>query len=229
MVDEIHDEFVEAFVAMTRKLRIGDGMAKSEIGPLVSSAARDRVQELVHRTVDAGAQLQCGGQIPAALEQGWYYEPTILTGVQPDMAIMQQECFGPVASICRVADFDTAIRYANESPFGLGAAVFTSDFKEAMQAADELKAGAVWVNNPLLDNDALSFGGWRNSGLGRELGSAGLDAFRQSKMVFIDPAAEIQEWWYPYEDSWFFDHGGRMESASPDSVVQGKVEKGSNS
>ena len=107
------------------------------------------------------------------------------------------------------SDFDEAIRLANDSPFGLGASVFTTDLAEAMEAAERLEAGMVWVNNPLIDNDALPFGGWKASGLGRELGRQGLDAFRRSKMVVIDHKPAIQDWWYPYPDAWFPKHGGR--------------------
>ncbi|MCB2133753.1 MAG: aldehyde dehydrogenase family protein, partial [Rhodobacteraceae bacterium] len=117
--------------------------------------------------------------------------------------------FGPVASVVRVRDFDEAVARANASPFGLGASVFTTRLDEAMEAADRLEAGMVWVNNPLIDNDALPFGGWKASGLGRELGRQGLDAFRRSKMVIIDHKPQIQAWWYPYPDDWFLDAGGR--------------------
>ena len=209
VVDEVHDEFVEKFAAMTRKLRIGNGMEKSEIGPLVSEAARDRVEHLVAAAVNEGAQIVCGGQRPPGLEQGWFYEPTILTGVTPDMDIMREECFGPVAAVCRVADFEAALAHANDSAFGLGASVFTTDLDEAMEATERLQAGMVWVNNPLIDNDALPFGGWKMSGLGRELGRQGLDAFRRPKMVVIDHQPKIQEWWYPYADDWFYESGGR--------------------
>ena len=101
------------------------------------------------------------------------------------------------------------MRLANDSPFGLGASVFTTDLGEAMEAAERLEAGMVWVNNPLIDNDALPFGGWKASGLGRELGRQGLDAFRRSKMVVIDHRPAIQDWWYPYPDEWFREGGGR--------------------
>ncbi len=209
VVDEIHDEFVEAFVAMTRRLRIGNGMDKTEIGPLVSEAARRKVERLVDAAVADGASVACGGRRPPGLEQGWFYEPTILTGVTPQMDIMREECFGPVAAICRVPDFEAAVTQANESEFGLGAAIFTADLNEAMEASERLQAGLVWVNNPLIDNDALPFGGWKLSGLGRELGRQGLDAFRRPKMVIIDHAPKIQEWWYPYPDDWFYESGGR--------------------
>ncbi|MEK1940721.1 MAG: aldehyde dehydrogenase family protein [Pseudomonas sp.] len=204
VVDEIHDEFVSRFAEMTQKLRIGHGLEHSEIGPLVSEAARDKVIRLVNDAVAKGATVVCGGRIPPSQPLGWYYEPTILTGVTQAMDILHEECFGPVAAICKVADFDEAVRLANDSHFGLGASLFSTNLAEAMEAADRLEAGMVWVNNPLIDNDALPFGGWKMSGMGRELGRQGLDAFRRSKMVIIDHQPQIHEWWYPYKDEVFY-------------------------
>ncbi|SHO64457.1 Acyl-CoA reductase [Pseudoxanthobacter soli DSM 19599] len=212
VVDGVHDAFIEAFARETRRLRIGHGLDRSEIGPMVSEAARAKVMRLVDDAVAKGARVVTGGRIPPSQPTGWFYEPTILTGTTHDMAIMREECFGPVAAVCRVADFDEAIRLANDSPFGLGASVFTTSLEEAMEAADRLEAGMVWVNNPLIDNDALPFGGWKASGLGRELGRQGLDAFRRSKMVVIDHKPVIQGWWYPYPDEWFHDAGGRKHA-----------------
>ena len=99
--------------------------------------------------------------------------------------------------------FEEALERANDSEFGLGASLFTTSLEEAMEAYERLEAGMVWVNNPLIDNDALPFGGWKNSGLGRELSRLGLDAFRQSKMGVIDWKPKVQDWWYPYPDAWF--------------------------
>ena len=207
--DKVHDEFVERFAAAARDLRVGNGMEKSEIGPLVSEAARARVMTVVEEAVGQGARIVCGGRIPPDRNTGWFYEPTVLTGVTVDMEIMRGEVFGPVAAVCRVESFEEALERANASDYGLGASVFTTDLKEAMAAAEVLEAGMVWVNNPLIDNDALPFGGWKNSGLGRELGRQGLDAFRQSKMVIIDHDPQVQEWWYPYPDDWFYSGEGR--------------------
>ena len=212
VVDSVHDRFVELFAEKTRALRIGNGMGETEIGPLVSEAARAKVMRLVDDAITHGAIAETGGRIPPAHNVGWFYEPTILTGVSPEMAICREECFGPVAAICRVKDFDEAIRLANDSPFGLGASIFTTDLAEAHEAAERLEAGMVWVNNPLIDNDALPFGGWKASGLGRELGRQGLDAFRRSKMVIIDHKPAVQEWWYPYPDEWFRKSGGRRHA-----------------
>ncbi len=209
VADAIHDDFVRAFVAQAKTLRIGNGLSRSEIGPLVSEAARNKVADLVSDAVEHGAGVALGGRVPPDCPVGWFYEPTILTGVTPDMQIMKQECFGPVAAICRVADFDEAIERANDSPFGLGASIFTTRLDEAHEAAERLESGMVWVNNPLIDNDALPFGGWKLSGLGRELSRMGLDTFRRSKMVVMDHKPVIQDWWYPYPDDWFYDSTGR--------------------
>ncbi|MFK7994326.1 MAG: aldehyde dehydrogenase [Granulosicoccus sp.] len=209
VVDSIHDEFVAAFVAETQQLRIGNGLEKSEIGPLVSKEARDRIEDLVADALAKGAKVVCGGRIPPTLQTGWFYEPTILTDCNAEMELLQQECFGPVVAIVRVDDFDAAIDCANASEFGLGASIFTTSLEEAHEAAERLESGMVWINNPMIDNDALPFGGWKASGIGRELGRQGLDAFRRSKMVIMDHKPVRQDWWYPYPDDWFLDGGGR--------------------
>ena len=209
VVDAVHDAFVEEFADQTRQLRIGGGLGLSEIGPLVSEAAREKVERLVADAVAKGAGVVCGGRRPPGLNRGWFYEPTILTGCTPDMAVLREEVFGPVVSVIRVRDLDAAIAAANASPFGLGAAIFTTRLDEAQEAAERLQAGMVWVNNPMIDNDALPFGGWKASGLGRTLGRQGLDAFRRTKMVVMDHRPQLQDWWYPYPDDWFFSGGGR--------------------
>lgn len=210
VVDAVHDEFVRAFVARTSALRIGNGLAHNEIGPVVSRAARDKVERLVADAVAKGAKVECGGRRPAHLDQGWFYEPTILTGCTREMDIFREEIFGPVVAIMRVPDFETALAEANDSPFGLGASIFTTSLEEAMEASERLEAGMVWVNNPMIDNDALPFSGWKSSGLGRELGRHGLDAFRRTKMVVLDHKPKTHDWWYPYPDDWFYDHEGRQ-------------------
>lgn len=209
VVDAVHDAFVAAFAAETARLRIGNGLGRFEIGPLVSKAARDKVERLVADAVAKGARVICGGKRPAGLDQGWFYEPTILTDCHAGMDILHEEIFGPVAAIVRVPDFDSAIAGANDSRFGLGASIFTTDLAEAHEAAERLQAGMVWINNPMIDNDALPFGGWKQSGIGRELGRMGLDSFRRSKMVILDHKPVRQGWWYPYPDDWFLDAGGR--------------------
>lgn len=201
---KVHDQFVAGLVDGARQLRVGPGLDKSELGPLVSEAARDKVIRLVESALAAGAKLETGGRVPPDQSTGWFYEPTVLSNVTPEMEIFQEEVFGPVASICRVDSFEQALQIANRSHFGLGASLFTSDLAESMQFAQRIESGMAWVNNPLIDNDALPFGGWKNSGLGSALGRQGLDSFRRTKMVVIDAQPKIHEWWYPYSDDVFY-------------------------
>lgn len=206
--EAVHDEFVDGVVEMARKLRVGNGLAESDIGPLVSEAAREEVARMVEGAVEAGAEIACGGRIPPEQDTGWFYEPTVLTDVTPEMTIAREETFGPVTPIQRVASFEEAIELANDSEFGLGASVFTTDLREAMAAYESLEAGMVWINNPMIDNDAIPFGGWKYSGVGRELGREGLNAFRRTKMGVVDWKPTVQEWWYPYPEEWFYSAGG---------------------
>ncbi len=203
VVDAIHDEFVAKLSASAKALRVGDGFDKHEIGPLATEAARDKAARMVDAAIAAGAKAECGGRVPPEHNVGWYYEPTVLSGVTTDMEIMQNEIFGPVASVCRVADVDEGIALANRSRFGLGASILTTNMDEAMRAVEKIDSGMVNVNNPLVDSDALHFGGRKYSGIGSLFGRAGLNSFRQIKMVTIDAKPILQDWWYPYPDGWF--------------------------
>lgn len=204
VADGIYEAFMKRFVDRVSKLRVGDGFGKNEIGPLATEAGRKRVIGLVERAVAEGAVVETGGRIPDAQTKGWFYEPTVLSGVRPEMEIMRQEIFGPVAPVCRVRSVAEGIELANRSDFGLGASIITPDLAEAMLAIETLESGMVWVNNPMVDNDALPFGGRKRSGIGRELGREGLDAFRHVKFVTLDAAQTPYDWWYPYDDSAFY-------------------------
>lgn len=199
--EAIHDGFVERLVGEARALRIGNGLGKVDMGPMVSARERDRYEAILARAVQQGAKVACGGGRPAGLNRGWFTDATVLTGVTPEMEIVNDESFGPVAPIVKVADLDEAIRLANRSRFGLGANIYTKDLAEAMRAVNEIQSGMVWVNVPLLDNDAVPFGGRKLSGHGRELGIEGLDQFRHTKMVLIDPEIREQQGWFPYADA----------------------------
>jgi acyl-CoA reductase-like NAD-dependent aldehyde dehydrogenase len=171
--------------------------------------------DLIKDAVAKGAKIELGGGIPKDQPIGWFLEPTILTGCTSDMHVLHRETFGPLAAIIRVADFEQALSMANASEFGLGACLYTSSLEEAMEGINRLQAGMVWVNNPLVDNDALPFGGIKSSGIGRALGRHGLDAFRRPKMVVLDHKARAADWWYPYPDDWFYQGGsggGRKHS-----------------
>ena len=145
-----------------------------------------------------GARMLAGGERPPSRQRGYFYEPTVLVNVDHSMRIMREETFGPTIPIMTYRDFDEAIRLANDSPFGLGANLYTYDARKVKQFYEEVQAGTLWVNDPLTDNDAGPFGGMKMSGLGRELGEEGLDEFRETKHVHWDFNQMKKAWWYPY-------------------------------
>jgi acyl-CoA reductase-like NAD-dependent aldehyde dehydrogenase len=198
--EAMHDAFVENLVGVASSLRIGNGLDKVDMGPMVSSRERDRYEAILAKAIKQGAKVACGGGRPKGLNHGWFADATVLTGVTPDMEIVNDESFGPVAPIVKVRNLDEAIELANRSRFGLGANIYTKDLAESMRAVNEIQSGMVWVNVPLLDNDAVPFGGRKLSGIGRELGVEGLDQFRHTKMVLIDPEIREQQGWFPYAD-----------------------------
>lgn len=206
---DVYDEFAGLLVEEAAKLRVGAGLGKVDVGPMEHAGERARVERILERAVEQGAKVVFGGGRPLDLPEenrdGFFLEPTVLVDVAPDMDVLQSEIFGPVAPLCRVSSFDEALALTNASELGLGANLYTSDAVEMHRAANEIEVGMVWVNAPLLDNDAGPFGGRKMSGIGRQLGAEGLDTFRHTKTVMIDPAAQDQDfWWFPYSDdeSW---------------------------
>ncbi|MEX1220321.1 MAG: aldehyde dehydrogenase family protein [Solirubrobacterales bacterium] len=198
VMENIYDDYVQAFVEHTRSLIVGDPLdPKTDIGPMVSATQRGKALAQVESAVAGGAELLTGGG-NAGMERGHYLEPCVLTGVPEDADLMTEETFGPVAPIVPVASLDEAIAKANSLDFGLGANIYTRDLHTAIRCLKEVRAGSVWINDPLTDNDAGPFGGFKNSGIGRELGTEGLDAFREAKHVHMDSVIEVKDWWYPY-------------------------------
>ncbi|HZG48195.1 MAG TPA: aldehyde dehydrogenase family protein [Thermoleophilaceae bacterium] len=195
---EIYDEFVSAFVDHTRTLRVGDPFDEStDVGPMVSAAQRAKVEAQLEAAVSAGAELVMGGG-RAGFARGHYFEPAVVTGLPAETALLRDETFGPVAPIVPVGSLDEAIALANGTRFGLGANVYTRDLETAVRCLREIRAGTVWINDPLTDNDAGPFGGFNQSGFGRELGQEGLEAFQETKHVHIETKIAPKEWWYPY-------------------------------
>jgi acyl-CoA reductase-like NAD-dependent aldehyde dehydrogenase len=198
VTERIARDFTDRLVAHTRTLRVGDGMdPETDLGPLISERARTRVEEQVARALAEGATLLEGGR-RLDVGRGWFYAPTILTDVEPAHAVVCQEVFGPVASIQVVKNADEAIARAARSEYALGANIYTQNLTWALRAMQEIKAGTFWINDPLTDNDAAPFGGMRKSGMGRELGEEGLDAFRETKHVHLDFIPERKPFWFPY-------------------------------
>ena len=198
VVEAIAQEFVDRFVEHTRSLRVGNPMdPDTDLGPLISERARVRVEEQVQRAIAQGARVLEGGR-RLEVGPGYFYAPTVLSGVRRDNAVVCEEVFGPIASIMPVKDADAAIALAADSEYGLGANIYTRNLTYALRAMEEIKAGTFWINDPLTDNDAAPFGGMRKSGMGRELGEEGLDAFRETKHVHLDFVPERKGFWFPY-------------------------------
>ena len=195
---EVYDDFLDAFVTQARELRVGDPFdPNTDVGPMVSAPQRAKVEAQVEAAVAAGAELVVGGG-RAGHERGHFYAPAVVTGAAAETALLSEETFGPVAPIVPVRSLDEAIELANSTPFGLGANVYTRDLETAVRCLREIRAGTVWINDPLTDNDAGPFGGFKQSGFGRELGQEGLEAFQETKHVHIETKIAPKEWWYPY-------------------------------
>ena len=198
VASEVYDDFVSAFVEHARGLRVGDPLDEStDVGPMVSAGQRSKVEAQVEGAVAAGAELVVGGG-RAGRDRGHYFAPAVVTGASGETDLLREETFGPVAPIVPVGSLDEAITLANSTRFGLGANVYTRDLETAVRCMREIKAGTVWINDPLTDNDAGPFGGMKQSGLGRELGQEGLEAFQDTKHVHIETKIAPKEWWYPY-------------------------------
>jgi acyl-CoA reductase-like NAD-dependent aldehyde dehydrogenase len=194
----VYDDFLGEFVSYTESLRIGDPLdGSTDVGPMVSAAQRGKVEAQVEAAVAAGAELVLGGD-RGGQERGHFYSPAIVTGAPAETDLLREETFGPVAPIVPVGSLDEALELANGTRFGLGANVYTRDLETAVRCMRELRAGTVWINDPLTDNDAGPFGGFKQSGLGRELGQEGLEAFQETKHVHIETKIAPKEWWYPY-------------------------------
>ncbi len=182
VADHIYDEFVEQFTDAMAALTTGDPFdPKSDFGPLVSEAAAQGLMAQVQDAIDKGATVRTGGKRPAG--PGAYVEPTVLTDVTPEMRAFREELFGPVAVVYKVGSVDEAVDLANDSPFGLGGAVFHTDPAVAREVADRIDTGMVFINEAEGGGADLPFGGTKRSGVGRELGPYGIDEFVNKKLI----------------------------------------------
>ncbi|MET9803213.1 NADP-dependent succinic semialdehyde dehydrogenase [Streptomyces sp. NPDC006368] len=182
---DVYDAFAERFTAGMAALTVGDPMDEStDVGPLASEQGRSGLEELVAEAVRAGATVLCGGRRPEGLDRGWFYAPTVLADITPDMRIHQEETFGPVAALHRVADLDEAVRLANDTYFGLSSNVWTRDDEDVRRFVRDLEAGGVFVNGMTASHPALPFGGVKRSGYGRELSGHGIKEFCNATTVW---------------------------------------------
>jgi succinate-semialdehyde dehydrogenase/glutarate-semialdehyde dehydrogenase len=182
--EAVADEFERGFVAGMAGLTVGDPMdGKTDIGPLATEGQLRTIADQVDRAVRAGARVLTGGR---KLEhRGWYYAPTVLAGITPESPVFREEVFGPVALLFRVGSSEEAIRLANDSPFGLGASVWTRSQAERERFAREIESGMVFVNAMVASDPRVPFGGVKESGYGRELSPLGIREFVNAKTVWV--------------------------------------------
>jgi aldehyde dehydrogenase (NAD+) len=186
--DSIYDEFVSKFVETTKNTsRVGDQWDPNTYqGPQVSKAQYDRVLEYIEAGKSEGAQLMSGGKAFDVNSKGFYIQPTIFSEVKDNMRIYREEIFGPVVVFKRFKTEEEAIESANDTTYGLGAAVFTRDIERGHRVAAEIEAGMVWINSTQDSDPRVPFGGVKQSGIGRELGEAGLEAYSQTKAIHVN-------------------------------------------
>jgi succinate-semialdehyde dehydrogenase/glutarate-semialdehyde dehydrogenase/succinyl-CoA reductase len=185
IVKKVANDFIENFVKKTEKLVVGDPLSDStDIGPLVNEAALQNIESLVKDAVDNGAKILTGGdRLTGKSGKGYYFKPTILENISPKMRLAREELFGPVAPIIIVDSEADAVRVANDSEYGLGASIWTTDLDKAEKMARAIESGVVTVNNVVASDPRIPFGGVKKSGFGRELSRYGMLEFVNIKSV----------------------------------------------
>jgi aldehyde dehydrogenase (NAD+) len=196
--EKVHDKFVQMLVDRAGKLRLGPGLdPKTEVGPLIHEEARQKVAEYVDVAKREGSSVALGGKIPQGdkrLECGWFYEPTVLTGVKPGMRVEQEEIFGPVLAVLKAKDLSDAIQINNGVKYGLSSSLYTRDVNGAFKAMTDLDTGITYVNAPTIGAEAhLPFGGVKQTGNGhREGGWEVYDFYSETKTIYVDFSGHLQ-------------------------------------
>ena len=179
--------FIEAVVEEAKKVRLGDPMnGQTDMGPLVSDDQLKKTLAKINNAKLEGARLLCGGKKPEAFEKGYFFEPTVFDRVNSNMEMMNLETFGPVIPIQKIKTIDEAIELANKSMYGLGCNIYTNNMERALTAANNIKAGSFWINDPLTDNEAAPFGGMKDSGYGKEAGIESIKEYTRIKTTWYN-------------------------------------------
>lgn len=200
--DQIYDKFVKDFVEKAGKIKLGNGLDyQTQMGPLISDTQRRKVIEHVEKAKKEGAKLLCGGKIPVApeLKNGFFFEPTVFTGVSPEMRIFKEEVFGPVACINRFSQPEEAVELANKSDFALAASIWSKDTACAQGIAASINAGSIWINTYGMFYNELPYGGFKQSGFGKEMGKQGFLEYSRLKNIIIDKtegSRPLVNYWY---------------------------------
>ena len=199
VAEGVRDEFLDRFKARAEKVKVGDPMDTATLmGPQVSAEQLDRIKGYVDIARTEGATILTGGGAPALGEQfqkGYFFQPTIFSEVKNNMRVAQEEIFGPVTSVITFADEEDLLKQANETIYGLSAGIWTRDITRAHRFARAIKAGVVWINTFNIFNAASPFGGYKQSGYGREMGRHALDLYTQVKSVWVDLSGKPMGWY----------------------------------
>jgi acyl-CoA reductase-like NAD-dependent aldehyde dehydrogenase len=199
VAEALGSDFTDALVEEVKGLRLGPGIEPTtDIGPMIGDKYRSKFESHVLEAQARGAKILTGGKRPPQFEKGFFYEPTVMTDVDHSMMIMTEETFGPAIPIMTYKTFDQAIQLVNDNKYGLGAVLRSNESRLIKTFFEEVRAGTIWINDPLTDNFAGPFGGMKMSGNARELGAEGLESFLQTKHVHWDFSPEPKDWWYPY-------------------------------
>src|SRR5690625_1024047 len=195
--EHIHDQFVDALVERVEKIRLGSGFDEStQMGPLISKEHLNKVIDYVETGKREGATVAVGGDVPhdAKLKDGFFYLPTVLTDCTTDMRVVQNEGFGPVMTVEKFMTEAEAIQLANDSIYGLSGGVFTNDLEKAERCVAQMRMGTVWINDVNLYFPQAPWGGYKQSGIGRELGKTGLEEYQEIKHIFHNLKPEPLHW-----------------------------------
>ena len=198
--ESIADEFVRSFAEKVKTIKVGNGLDKTtHMGPIHTEEQREKVESMVEDAESRGAQAIVKGGRPSEkeLSNGNFYTPTVLVDVDYDAKIAREECFGPALPIFIVKDLEEAIERANDTPYGLGSSVWTKNVERAYHAAERIQAGTTWVNSPPIARAEVPFGGFKQSGFGRELGIEGLDHYYETKSIQVLEYGKGKKWAFP--------------------------------
>ncbi len=197
--DTIYDKYLKALVEGAKKIKIGNGLDKDvKMGPLISREHMNKVLNYIEIGKEEGAVIACGGYriLDTGYEKGFFIAPTIFTDTRPDMRIVQEEIFGPVVVLQKFHGEEEAVKLANDTTYGLAAGIFTSDNGKALRVIKKVRAGITWVNTYGPVYPEAPWGGYRQSGIGRELGTYGLDDFTEVKQININTNVGPSQWFY---------------------------------